>query len=403
MAILILNRNLHSFTPYEEWLDSNELVMLTSSDSYDSFLPVNDRYDYIESFNRFGANGNVERRAMELHSHYRFSAIIAVAEYDLIRAAELREALGIEGQYLESATAYRNKYIMKQIVKESGVKVPAFARVRTNMDLIHFASTHSLPLVVKVVDGSGAEGVSIIRDNSDLIERLQKGFQGEWIVEEFVPGVVYHVDGLYQDGRILFSWPSVYINDCLAYIDGSPSGSYILEVGNTLVARLQQVVQQSIDALPSPRIMAFHAEIFHTPNDELVFCEIASRVGGSKIGDMINSAFDFNLMESWLRLQCQLNLNRSVPNKPVNIVGNVLVHPKKGMFIQAPKVPIPFKAIEYEILAEPGQSFDYGNHCNDCLASFVIEGDSEEETRVKLQECVEWFTSNMVWDSSLFF
>jgi hypothetical protein len=45
------------------------------------------------------------------------------------------------------------------------------------------------------------------------------------------------------------------------------------------VARLQAYVETVVIALEGPSFFPFHAEVWHTPEDELVLCEIASRVG----------------------------------------------------------------------------------------------------------------------------
>lgn len=396
---------MHSEIPYELWVkDAGEkLVMLTNINCYESFKEVEEQYEYIEPFSNFSDNGNIERRAIELHQMYHFHTIVAVNEYDIIRSSLLRKHLGIKGQLPESAEAFRNKIVMKEMLSKGGIDVSPFRVVNSNIDLLNYATEHPFPFVLKLVDGSAAEGVTVINNEHDLVKRLEVGVKRGNMVEAFIPGEIYHIDGLIDHGDILFSWPSLYINDCLAYKAGKPSGSYVLDRNNPLWHRLNEMVSKAIHVLPTPELTAFHAEIFHTPDDQLVFCEIASRVGGSKIGSMLYKAFEFDLLKTWIKLQCgKVSFDGRLIEQNC-FAGNVLVHPKKGTFIKAPLVELPEWVVEYDVLASPGESFDYGNHCNDCLASFVVIGESESDIRLKLDSAVEWFETKMMWDDDLVF
>jgi hypothetical protein len=59
---------------------------------------------------------------------------------------------------------------------------------------------------------------------------------------------------------------------------------YSLLPSNPLVERLSEFIESVINALgsdphPNPPTFPFHAEAWHTPDDEIVLCEIASRGG----------------------------------------------------------------------------------------------------------------------------
>lgn len=402
MAILIINRRDHAITPYESWLISTKqkLVMLSSSEYQLSYNHVVNNYEHMEWFDHFSVNGNVEKRAIALHKIYKFTAIIAISESDLIRAAELRDYLGIPGQTMESALAFRNKVMMKDKLKHTDIQLSPYCKVTSSLDLLKFVASHSYPIVVKKVDGTGSKEVAIIHTESELEHRLEEGFKGEWIAEKFVSGRIYHIDGVAMKGELLFCWPSVYINSCLAYMDAKPSGSYILEADNPLVTRLNEMVNQILSYMPCPEVIAFHAEIFHTEDDELILCEIASRVGGSKIGITLKTAFNIDLMKTWVQMQCGIPIAwESVEREPRTISGNVLVHPGKGTFLGPPETEYPDEIIDFELLASFNQHFNYGRNCNDCLASFVLIANSEQDIEERLLAAVDWFQTSMKWDN----
>lgn len=67
-----------------------------------------------------------------------------MGEEDIVRCAQIRKRLGIEesGQTVESATRFRDKLVMKRVLKEAGVKVPEFASVEIPQDIFEFYEKH---------------------------------------------------------------------------------------------------------------------------------------------------------------------------------------------------------------------------------------------------------------------
>src|SRR5205823_3360212 len=51
-----------------------------------------------------------------------------------------------------------------------------------------------------------------------------------------------------------------------------------------------------------------HLEVFHEPDGDLVFCEIAGRPGGGGVDRLVEQAYGVNLVGAALRLECGLRL-----------------------------------------------------------------------------------------------
>ncbi|MFC7442275.1 ATP-grasp domain-containing protein [Laceyella putida] len=400
MSILIFNRLPYYDVPYDKWLeDLNEpLVILTT----EKLAPEFQANAYVLSFENYDYNNAVEFAALQMAKHTPFRRVVATAERDILRAARIREHLGIEGQSWESAIAFRDKVKMKRLLKAANVKVPPFAELESVIDLVLFIEEVGYPVVVKPIDGMGSRNTTILYNDEDTIAYLNEGLTPHLEVEKFIEGEMYHIDGVVLDGTIQLCWPSKYLNSCLAFQEGKYLGSYMLEPQNLLTARLQDYVTSVLRVLPTPQYTTFHAEVFHTPQDELILCEIACRTGGSRICEEYRQAFDIDLTK--LAVQAQCGLTVTVPEQvrqkqgPKAQFGFIGIPPKQGVFLAGPNVDeLPDWVTEYRLLAEPGQYFDGPHTSVDYAVTILVRGDTEREVLARLEEVADLFERNSVW------
>ncbi|SFX57131.1 ATP-grasp domain-containing protein [Thermoactinomyces sp. DSM 45891] len=400
MSILIMNKTGY---PYDDWLkDLNEdLLLLTTSEKARGAV----NYHLVEGFENYRTNGEMEIRALELYETHKFDAIIVTSEYDLIRAARLREQLGIEGQSLESAIAFRDKTVMKKLAREKGLNVPEFSPLESPLDLYKFIQKHGYPVIVKPIDGVGSCHTVIIKDRDDLMTFLSKGLAVHLEVEKFIEGDMYTVDGLVINGEMVLCWPSKYINGCLAFQDELFNGGYLLESENPLLPRLVEFTQKLLKALPTPKNTSFHAEVFHTPHDELVLCEIASRTGGGFIREKIIQGFGIDLVKLSVQAQCGLveQVSASLSNVPkLEMLGGYLLVPaKKGVLKEMPADPLPEWVTQYKVTAHCGQKFNEISSSGDYIAKVLIKGESEAQVQNRIDELAMWFENRVIWDDTI--
>ena len=144
--VVILSK--YSFS-FDTWLSKKHVKVLLTSSEVAKSLPfaATSAYRKLEGFDNYEVNGNVERRALELHAELNFTHVVALCEEDLIRAARLRQALGIRfGQSVDSALRFRDKVLMKQVLQAKGIAVPTFAPVDCPLDVINFVKQRGLPV-----------------------------------------------------------------------------------------------------------------------------------------------------------------------------------------------------------------------------------------------------------------
>lgn len=400
MSILILNYVPHRRCPYEQFLRhlGEDLILLTAEDYETEFDPKD--YVYFESFPNYRHNNNVELRAMELYERYRYHTIIANAEADIIRAAKLRERFQLQGQNLTSAIQYRDKAMMKHFAQKNGIPTPAFAPIENAFDLIDFISKNGFPVVMKPADGVGSRDTYVLHQETDLKQLLSEGVPSRYLAEGFVEGEVCHVDGIVKDGKIAFICASKYLTEPLSYQNRGYLGSYVLPPTDSLAQRLTTMTEKLIYVLETPENTTFHAEWFHTPDDQIVLCEIASRTGGGKIVESLYHAYDIHLDQAFVQTQCQLPLTFSQPKEqitPVRLTGWVKIPPHAAVFNANPEEPLPAWVIAHEYRGVPGKRYDDPNGVREYIASFIVEGDSTTDVYHKLLQIADWYHENSSW------
>ncbi|QHZ49235.1 ATP-grasp domain-containing protein [Bacillus sp. NSP9.1] len=396
MSTLILNKTAYGKSPYDVWLEELDgpVVMLTSADRVNECR----NYDVIEAFDDYPVNGCIEMRALELNETYHFKTIIASSEFDMLRAGKLRSLLGIKGQSYESARLFRNKVLMKEHVKKAGVRVPDFKKIDSAADLSMFVQTFGFPVIVKPVYGSGSVDTTVLRNRQDMWDFLAKGLPDHLEVEVFIEGDMYHIDGLILGGETILSWPSRYINGCLAFQEQQFLGSLQLERKNPLTRRLIDFVQKVLDALPVPETTTFHAEVFHTPDDELVFCEVASRTGGAMVREATAQTFGFDINEVCVKAQCGLDFHiPEMNNGPRHLSGWLLIPPKDGVLKEIKAAPSAGWLAKQHISAQPGDRFHGSSSSVDAIASCLVTGRTEAELSGSIDRLAMWFQDHTVW------
>lgn len=396
MTALIFRRpmNGQNALPYADWLEDygEPLVVFAVGRNDDEH-----RFAHVERFDSFDDNGLSEIRALELAERFDFTRIFAQSEHDILRAAQLREWLGLPGQSYDSALAYRDKVYMKTLARAGGVDTPDFAPLQTPLDLYRFAREHGFPCVVKPRTGAGARGIQVLRSLAELKRFLERPLPYHSMVEAFVDGTIFHVDGLTENGRVIFCSPSLYVLSCLSFQNGLSTGSVLLDPSQALGRRLVETTEKLIAALPPAAHIAFHAELFIDKNDRVLLCEVACRPGGSRTADPMEVAYGLNMYEQWVRRSFGLPIELPAP-RPWYSVGRLMIPPRHGRLRSVPGRP-PFDwIIDYRPNSAPGQSWNDPDFCTAHVASFIFSGRDSEEAEARLWQLDRWFREQIDWE-----
>ncbi|UNO38581.1 hypothetical protein [Streptomyces sp. MST-110588] len=345
-------------------------------------------YEYVENCESVPyAEWMIRRLAREKP----FTHLITDNEYDLERAARMREDFGIPGQSAASATSFRDKVVMKEVAGRT-VRTARFARLETFVDLTDFIEECAYPVVVKPVKQGGSRDICVLGSEEDLRAFSRRAWREDLMVEEFIEGPMYHVDAVLGEGY-RFVAASRYLRSCLGVFSGENSGSVQLRPEDPFARRLEDFFDRVLEAFETPDVSAYHLEVFHTPDDELVLCEIASRVGGDRIPALTRATYGVDLHTAVMRQLCGLPVDPPPSTPPAEVHGSVSVLPQ-GRPVRAPGRP-PFPWVRhYEVNEElaPGA---VTQHSASYLCFVIVRGADTAEVERRLLTTEAWLMENL--------
>ncbi|MBI6548497.1 ATP-grasp domain-containing protein [Xenorhabdus lircayensis] len=343
---------------------------------------------------------SVDELILKLVEEKQIDRLVSATEIDVLRAAQVREKAGLMGQNEISALAYRNKWIMKSLLRKNGIPVAKMLQVTDRQSVEKFADECGFPIVIKPVDGGGSVGVQIIHYAAQLqninFESLKQGY----LVEEWIEGEFFTIDGLMRNGEMLHCWPSHTTANFSAVSGNSALLSWMLLPDNPLTAQLSSFMSKVIMSLPpTPDTTAFHAEAFFCEKTHhLVLCEIACRPGGAGHVPVYEMAFGLNLYKETLLGQAGLRSKETYQSiRPQAMAGFAWFPPKEGMFSYAPE-NCPVSGItDYQLMARTGQHYQAPRSISDHIAkAFALQPIACDPANV-ITEIDAWWKTNALW------
>lgn len=391
--VLIFAKTPYDRTPYDEWLAGSGIqpIILTP----DEYAAGYAHLPQVYAFRDYDTSQLVEKTALRLGRAHRIEAVFARAEADVLRAAQLRDVLDLPGQRHTSALAFRDKVVMKDHLVGGPVEIPRYRMLDSAYTALEFIEEHGYPVVIKPVSESGSLGASVIRDVTELDAYLSRPWRGTSQIETFIEGDMYHVDGLVINRTVEFIHPFRYLNNCLSFRDSEWLATIPLSTTDPAYDRLVGAAKAVLAALPTPSNTAFHAELWITPDDRVVFCEIASRTGGGMISAMVRHCFGLDLDQEWLYAEC--GLPRALGCPDYRPAGGLHIPPAHGLLEYLPLGDEPDCVREVTMSGSAGQVYHGGVKSGLFLAGYVVEGTSEEGVAANMQRVASWFAERVRW------
>ena len=241
-----------------------------------------------------------------LMRHNKVDTIVALDDFDVEKAAHLREHFRIPGMGETTCRHFRDKLAMRMKAKEGGVNVPAFAALFNDAEVNAFAEAVLAPWVVKPRGEASATGIKKVHSKEELWQVIHDlgDERHNYLVEQFKPGDVYHVDALSYDGKVVFSRVSRYLSTPFEVAHGGGIfRSVIVEYGSEDDKALQQFNKEVLKTF-GLKNSASHTEYIKANADgKFYFLETASRVGGAHLAEMVEASSGINLWGEWAKLE----------------------------------------------------------------------------------------------------
>lgn len=242
--------------------------------------------------------------------------------------------------------------------------------IKSNIDLFPGKKlVNDVPKVIKPIFGSDGQGVRKIEPGTKtdvVLSYLQqscpnsmqefKNFNNKFMLEDYVSGNVFSVDGIIQNDRIHFAG----INQ----VTSSPE-PYFMQISNNIPAQITSHEEQFICnnmtdffKFAGYNNMPFHAEIKYHDN-KIYIIEIGCRAPGGQILKGYEQAFGFNFIEQVFNLY--LGKPVSFQKKYVKHIYQKGVYLWKNCIVDDVCIPskLPITPDEFVLIAKSGDINSY--------------------------------------------
>ena len=259
----------------------------------------------------------------------RFDRVVALDEFDMEAAAAVREHTRIPGMGASTTACFRDKLAMRTTARKAGILVPEFCGVFNYDDLRAYMAQVPAPWLLKPRAEASALGIRKINEQEQLWRRLDElgDEQSRFLLEQFVPGEIFHVDSIISERKMVFAVVHQYGRPPLQVMhEGGVFTTRTVDREGRDWSRLTKINAKLAPALGMVRGVT-HTEFIKAHADgRHYFLEIEARVGGAFISELVETATGVNLWREWAKLEVA-NLRSetyTAPEPRTDYAGSVL-------------------------------------------------------------------------------
>lgn len=238
--------------------------------------------------------------------------VVGLDEFDVLTAAKAREFMQLGGMTSSHALRFRDKLSMRHIARATGIPCPEFTGVFNRDDINTFLETVPVPLIVKPRNEVSAFGIRKCETKDEVWKALEdldkrntwRDHPSQFLIERFIEGKVFHVDSVVDKGKVVCAGVSVY---------GTPPFKVTHQGGvfTSSIVPYRSKERKELEVLNAQLLEAFHyergvshAEFLQSEADgKFYLLEVACRVGGAYISNVLEHACNFNLWREWAKLE----------------------------------------------------------------------------------------------------
>lgn len=334
-----------------------------------------------------------------------FDAVLTSIEVAVVNAALLSVHFGCAGLDPVVALHCRDKALQKTRVRDAGIDTARFEIIEDICDTADYAQLPFERAVLKPIAGAATANTVLIDDIGVLHEqfahlRAERPQERAFLLEEFVPGEEWVVDGVIHEGEVLFFALGVYSSPPLDVV----ANNLALEMRRFDPEReewayrlAEPVVRTAVSALGLSSGV-FHMELFHH-NGTLVFCECAARRGGALTHEEVQAKFNVDLGEC--AVLCALGRRPDLVVKVrSDAIGGTNLLGVPGTLIDCP-TPANLQAlpgVEFARVQQPfGTQIAPGmRSTGQRLGQVLVAADTEQALVARMAEVRQWFADRLL-------
>jgi biotin carboxylase len=244
-------------------------------------------------------------QAIEFAQRSRPDGVLTItSDRAVVAVASVAEALGLPGIGVDVALGLTNKVVMRRRLEAAGIEQPRFGSAHTLEEAREACEHVGFPLVIKPADSGGQRGVFRLDSVASLDELFPQSLElsrtGEVIVEEFVEGTEMNSMAIVRDGVVMH----LTLSDrhrppgpgfAVGWIHAYPAG--LNEEGT---ARAEEMIDRTAAAL-GLRTGIIFPQLIAQPDGRILMIEVAARIPGGQMADLVWHAVGVDLVEVALR------------------------------------------------------------------------------------------------------
>jgi len=255
--------------------------------------------DYIRAVTNIAGSRKIDR-------------LVGLDEFDVTTAARAREHLQLGGMSSSHSLRFRDKLSMRGVASAAEIPCPEFTGVFNQDAIEEFLDRVPAPWIVKPRFEVSAFGIRKCETKEQVWQVLHdldsrnnwRDHPSQFVLEKFIAGNVFHVDSIVDNGKVLAAGVSKY---------GTPpfSVTHYGGVFTTSIVSYKAKERKELGKLNQQLLSAFkyergvsHAEFLQSDEDgKFYLLEVACRVGGAYIANVLEHACNFNLWREWAKLE----------------------------------------------------------------------------------------------------
>lgn len=255
--------------------------------------------DYVRAIANIAGNQPVHR-------------VVGMDEFDVLTAAKAREHLQLEGISSTYALRFRDKLTMRNMAHDAGIRCPQFTGAFNLAGIDEYLKDAPGPWIVKPRTEVNAFGIRKC-ESAEEIWNVLKGLDNrntwrdhpsQFLIEQFIVGDVFHVDSVVHEGKVVAAGFSQYGKTPMQVShQGGIFTTSILPHKSRERKELEKLNRELLKAFDYKQGIA-HAEFLRSAETgEFYLLEVAARVGGAYIANVLEQAAGFNLWREWAKLE----------------------------------------------------------------------------------------------------
>jgi biotin carboxylase len=268
----------------------------------DDVAPVEDNaqpVDYVRAITNLGGSRQIDR-------------VVGLDEFDVITAALAREHLQLGGMTSSYLRRFRDKLTMRNLAAASAIACPEYIGAFNQEKIAEFLESVPAPWIVKPRHEVSAFGIRKCETTDEVWKVLGdldlrhnwRDHPSQFLIERFIEGRVFHIDSVTVDGKVAACGVSQY--------GTTPFNvSHYGGVFTSSIVPYRSKERKELEVLNKALLLAFgyeqgvsHAEFLQSDADgQFYLLEVACRVGGAYIANVLEHACGFNLWREWAKLE----------------------------------------------------------------------------------------------------